>query len=315
MTTMNPLEQLRSWVSNQCNGDWEHGPGLRLELLDNPGWMLTVDLSATNLGASSVVRTVEQRSHSDWLQIEVTEGTFIGCGGLGNLSEIVERFLSLVEARDPQVHARSHASVCTHQPLGSVAPVDTTSSFVIQAGSPRTEPSYDPHDESLSDAAQASFPPHTESMIIVWNRVCIPLGYKYDVSLVLDDALDLVVAMTTEAASTRTVHWPSTSFGASWTVTWADSMTTIHATWRSIVGDTEKLLRDSGPIAVPVESFVAEWKRPFEIIARAIRGAGYSEQQIPRLATLEHVCRQIPRYGELYIGGDAPASKATDAGA
>ena len=88
---------MKSWVSGQCDGDWEHGAGLRLETLDNPGWMLTVDLSATKLDSFTSARTMEQRSDHDWIQIEVAGGTFVGCGGIGNLGEIVERFLSLVE--------------------------------------------------------------------------------------------------------------------------------------------------------------------------------------------------------------------------
>jgi hypothetical protein len=32
----------------QCNGDWEHGFGASIDTLDNPGWLLKVDLAGTD---------------------------------------------------------------------------------------------------------------------------------------------------------------------------------------------------------------------------------------------------------------------------
>lgn len=32
------------WVKQQLDGDWENEHGVRIEILDNPGWLLSVDL-------------------------------------------------------------------------------------------------------------------------------------------------------------------------------------------------------------------------------------------------------------------------------
>ncbi|WP_083448670.1 Imm53 family immunity protein [Actinoplanes rectilineatus] len=37
------------WYSEQCDGDWEHEFGIRLESLDNPGWNLRIDIGGTDL--------------------------------------------------------------------------------------------------------------------------------------------------------------------------------------------------------------------------------------------------------------------------
>lgn len=118
-----------------------------------------------------------------------------------------------------------------------------TSSFAIQASQPRTEASYDPDDESLCDAVQSTFPLRTESMLIVWNGVYIPLGYKCDVSFIVDDGLDLLDAMLTSATGRRTIHWPSNTFASSWVVEWDPSNVVIEATWRAVVGGTEACSR------------------------------------------------------------------------
>lgn len=181
-----------------------------------------------------------------------------------------------------------------------------TSSFAIQASQPRTEASYDPDDESLCDAVQSTFPLRTESMLIVWNGVYIPLGYKYDVSFIVDDGLDLLDAMLTSATGRRTIHWPSNTFASSWVVEWDPSNVVIEATWRAVIGGTEAMLEASGPVTGPVDAFTCEWKRPLEIVDAAVRSAGYSEQQIPRLALLSSVAKRIPGYGQLYVARAAP---------
>jgi hypothetical protein len=30
------------WYTKQCNGDWEHSYGIRIDTIDNPGWSLTL---------------------------------------------------------------------------------------------------------------------------------------------------------------------------------------------------------------------------------------------------------------------------------
>jgi hypothetical protein len=33
------LNELQVWYGAQCNGSWEHTYGIKIETLDNPGWM------------------------------------------------------------------------------------------------------------------------------------------------------------------------------------------------------------------------------------------------------------------------------------
>ncbi len=90
------LEQLQTWYANECNGDWEHTYGVKIETLDNPGWLVAIDLRETDWDHQNVPRSVVERDESDWVQHEVSNGKFIGCGGPGNLEEILELFLKFV---------------------------------------------------------------------------------------------------------------------------------------------------------------------------------------------------------------------------
>lgn len=44
MADSDPLKGLQDWYCSQCNGDWEHGYGVSIETLDNPGWSLKIEL-------------------------------------------------------------------------------------------------------------------------------------------------------------------------------------------------------------------------------------------------------------------------------
>ena len=48
-TAMDDLAWLTRWYASQCNGGWEHQNGVKLETLDNPGWILTINLEGTDL--------------------------------------------------------------------------------------------------------------------------------------------------------------------------------------------------------------------------------------------------------------------------
>lgn len=44
---MDTLQELQRWYRSQCNGDWEHSYGVKIDTLDNPGWSVTVELADT----------------------------------------------------------------------------------------------------------------------------------------------------------------------------------------------------------------------------------------------------------------------------
>jgi len=172
--------------------------------------------------------------------------------------------------------------------------------FVIQASHPRYLVARDAEDRALCDAIQTVFPLETEYALMVWNWIYIPLSYKYDVSMMADDAVHLVARMLSAEQGSERIAWPSSTFAATWDVRWSGGTTTVHAEWRSVLGGTEASLAARPAIVVPTEDFVAEWKRPLEIIDAALRGAGYAPQDIQGLERVGTVVAQIRRHGLLY---------------
>jgi hypothetical protein len=90
---MNTLKELQKWFQSHCNGDWEHGCGIRISTLDNPGWAVEIDLDDTELADRSLAITKIERSETDWLWTWTEERRFLMRCGTENLEEGLRVFL------------------------------------------------------------------------------------------------------------------------------------------------------------------------------------------------------------------------------
>lgn len=93
------LDRLEQWFQSMCNGDWEHTFGIKIETLDNPGWMVIIELRDTPLFEVPFSAIRQDHTESDWLQCEIFEGNFRGTGSLGRLDEILRVFLDWAEGQ------------------------------------------------------------------------------------------------------------------------------------------------------------------------------------------------------------------------
>ncbi|MEI6515347.1 MAG: immunity 53 family protein [bacterium] len=96
---MNEIAEIQNWFQSQCDGDWEHGCGIRIESLDNPGWKIEIELNGTNL-ENAVFIPVERNvspslpeRETDWYTCKVEESKFKGYGGPQHLKTILRMFL------------------------------------------------------------------------------------------------------------------------------------------------------------------------------------------------------------------------------
>jgi hypothetical protein len=98
---------LIDWYLRQCDGDWEHQFGVKIDTLDNPGWSLTIDLEMTLLESVSfdtVLYNVDPADelvggdgNNSWYVCRVVDKQFISYGGPRNLSDLIEVFKGLAE--------------------------------------------------------------------------------------------------------------------------------------------------------------------------------------------------------------------------
>lgn len=89
---------LVAWYTEHCDGEWQHRYGIRLETLDNPGWLLTVDLVHTNLEGTTMDDVMEGCSPDGhprsprWIHCSVKENQFRGACDLLQVSRLFAVF-------------------------------------------------------------------------------------------------------------------------------------------------------------------------------------------------------------------------------
>ena len=100
MNEIDPLSALQQWYQAQCNGDWEHGCGIKIDTLDNPGWRLTIHLTGTSAEKKGFeeVRIDTPEDDGRWLRcwVDRPSATFESACGPLMLNESIRVFLAWV---------------------------------------------------------------------------------------------------------------------------------------------------------------------------------------------------------------------------
>jgi hypothetical protein len=92
---LRPLRALQAWYASQCDGQGEHHYGIKIGKLDNPGWILMIDLSFTPL-AERVFTEVKVRGDDDddWCHCRVHGRVFEAFCGPAHLDDVISIFLA-----------------------------------------------------------------------------------------------------------------------------------------------------------------------------------------------------------------------------
>jgi hypothetical protein len=97
---MTLLSRLQDWYTRQCDGEWEHSEGVRIESCDNPGWWVKVLLKGTSLEHADfapISEGIDQKGFPAgprWIDCRVSDGKWSGAGDETKLERILETFLS-----------------------------------------------------------------------------------------------------------------------------------------------------------------------------------------------------------------------------
>jgi hypothetical protein len=94
------LSALEQWYATQCNGEWEHSYGVKIDTLDNPGWQVHIDLMETAKQDSLLTLVKLDRTETNWIYYWIEKKRFeIACGPL-NLGEALAIFVSWFNSSD-----------------------------------------------------------------------------------------------------------------------------------------------------------------------------------------------------------------------
>ena len=96
---MTALQRLESWYLAQCDGDWEHGTGIHICTLDNPGWSIEINLQGTAAEDKPFTEMRQELSDHDWLHASSNGITFKVACGPRNLEAALTLFCDWAEGK------------------------------------------------------------------------------------------------------------------------------------------------------------------------------------------------------------------------
>lgn len=99
MIKNDPITELSRWFASQCNEDWEHGFGIRIVTLDNPGWLVQVDLSGTDIEGCEPQRKQHNVIDGPWIDVSVSMNKFEATCSPFLLSEVIAEFISVTKTK------------------------------------------------------------------------------------------------------------------------------------------------------------------------------------------------------------------------
>ncbi|MFI8962770.1 immunity 53 family protein [Streptomyces sp. NPDC053493] len=87
------LVRLQDWYASNCDGDWEHSAGVRIESLDNPGWTVRLDIVGTPVEGLTWERVIVDDSEENWLHHWADGASIRAAGGPHRLKDALEAVL------------------------------------------------------------------------------------------------------------------------------------------------------------------------------------------------------------------------------
>ena len=94
------IQWLQDWTKSQIDGDWEHELGVSISMLDNPGWILSADVS--NYGDFlKETKPLGRDNDVDWIdfEIRVIAKTYVYIeifGDISKLNKILYSFKAII---------------------------------------------------------------------------------------------------------------------------------------------------------------------------------------------------------------------------
>lgn len=172
--------------------------------------------------------------------------------------------------------------------------------FYIQASNPQNNGNFDEDDCKLMEAAETVFPMETEAAIMVWNYIYIPLSYKYDISYMIGDMIELIKEVANKKEGVKKLHWLPDTFASLWEVRWKEDTIEVNTTWSCVIGEIVNSLNRNSQITMNKWDFINEWKAVLCNVKDALLDCGYNETNLEDMYKIQEVLSLFTGDGRLY---------------
>lgn len=94
---MEILDWVQQWFKSNCDGEWEHGQGIQIITLDNPGWEIEIDISKTSVAFLDLKWILNEKSKQDWYGVKIENQKFYAAGDATKLTFLLGLFKEMIE--------------------------------------------------------------------------------------------------------------------------------------------------------------------------------------------------------------------------
>ena len=144
----------------------------------------------------------------------------------------------------------------------------------------------------ISEAIELCFPMDTDDAKMIWGGIDVPVNYKYDVSVVYEDIMELLCCCLKRESTT--VYFGSNTFSGTLSIYPIEDSYIIRGSWDSLFGCKEVELNRIPKLRVSRSSFVNSWCSLLKEVLRTISQSNVSMELKRDLDDL-HSCLESAR--------------------
>ena len=88
--SLESISKINAWYASNCDGDWEHQYGISIQTLDNPGWLVEIDLFNTvKENKKFDAQKFNEVGNTEWFDIKVVDKKLVGACSVSQFSTLL----------------------------------------------------------------------------------------------------------------------------------------------------------------------------------------------------------------------------------
>ncbi|WP_370947156.1 Imm53 family immunity protein [Amycolatopsis sp. cg5] len=94
---MSAFRFVQDWYAAHCDGEWEHEFGMTINTLDNPGWIIEIDIAHTGADGRRLTKALTEPGPGQWIWSWCDGRKFGAACDPASLEDAFARFRAFIE--------------------------------------------------------------------------------------------------------------------------------------------------------------------------------------------------------------------------
>ncbi|SMP35267.1 hypothetical protein [Chryseobacterium profundimaris] len=123
--------------------------------------------------------------------------------------------------------------------------------------------------KSVGELIENIFPFSEDYLYVKWRGISIPVSYKYDLSMILEDFV-YIVKFLESSENLLSLAFPSNTFDVEWNMRKEYGKIIIQSKWNTVLSHNEKILNENSYLIVDIDTFKSQIFKMLEFIYKII---------------------------------------------